>query len=149
MGAAPVAAAPDNRMRLRDASGQGARDYPLRLGRPFMAGEIARFPQVVIAGLAIPTQADVKTRWPDGSVRHAILSLIVPRIPSGGSVEIRFREQPTANDAPLSGYAHAASTFLVAEPGAPVAYDWLRRTVYGPFRDRSAKAAKCALLPRA
>lgn len=70
-----AAAGVENAITLRG----GAGNYPVRIGRPFMRGEIAQAPQAVVGGAAVPTQADVKTRWPDGSVKHAILSFVLPR----------------------------------------------------------------------
>jgi len=90
-----------NVLTLRDASGGGARDYPLRIGRPFMQGEIAGAPQAVLGDTRLPTQADVKTRWPDGSVQHAILSFVVPRIPALGAATIGFVNQAAATAAPM------------------------------------------------
>jgi len=80
----------ENSITLSDASGEGASDYPLRLGRPFVQGEIAGVPQAQVDGRAIPTQADIKLRWPDGSVKHAILSFVVPHIPRNGTSKISF-----------------------------------------------------------
>jgi hypothetical protein len=91
-----------NRIMLRDASGSGIRDYPVRIGRPFVTGEIRSLPQAVLGNTKLPTQADVKTRWPDGSVQHAILSFVVPHIPAAGSVVIGFVDQEPAAAAPMS-----------------------------------------------
>ena len=87
-----------NILWLRDASGMGAHDYPVRIGRPFVQGEIAGAPQAVVTGAKVPTQADIKTRWPDGSVKHAILSFVVAQIPSGGRVAVTFANQPVVAD---------------------------------------------------
>jgi hypothetical protein len=80
-------------------SGSGS-NVPVRLGRPFVQGEIRGAPQAVLAGTPLPTQADVKTRWPDGSVQHAILSFVVPRLAGGATV--RFVDGPSASGVPLS-----------------------------------------------
>ncbi len=68
-----------NQLTLHDASGDGARDHPMRIGRPFREGEIMHAPQAMIGTTPLPTQADIKQRWPDGSVKHALLSFIVPQ----------------------------------------------------------------------
>jgi hypothetical protein len=80
-----------NQVVFRDASGKGSRNHPVRIGRPFIQGEITGVPLALVAGKALVTQADVKTRWPDGSVQHCILSFIVPDIPPNGSVIVSFR----------------------------------------------------------
>jgi hypothetical protein len=89
-----------NTITLRDASRSGVDHYPMRIGRPFAEGEIADAPQAVIDGRPVPTQADVKTRWPNGSVQHAILSFIVPRI--SGSVAVGFTNQAQPPAPPLT-----------------------------------------------
>ena len=100
-GAAPGPADPvRNVLTLRSVSG-GARDYPVRIGRPFAQGEITGVPCAVLNGARLPTQADVKTRWPDGSVQHAVLSFIVPRVPGMGGIEIGFVNQPVTQAAPI------------------------------------------------
>jgi hypothetical protein len=80
---------PGNAMVLRAPFGG---DVPVRLGRPFVQGEIRGFPQAVLGGTRLATQADVKTRWPDGSVQHAILSFILPREASGSAVTVGFAD---------------------------------------------------------
>lgn len=69
--------------------------YPLQFARPFVEGEIAQFPQLVLNGNAIPTQADVKQRHPDGSVKHAIISAIIPQIAAGAALKLSFTNQAT------------------------------------------------------
>jgi hypothetical protein len=91
-----------NSVTLRDVSGGGAQNYPVRIGRPFIEGEIKNAPQAVLHGNKLLTQTDVKTRWPDGSVQHAIMSFIVPRLPSNGTVVISFANQPAVESAALS-----------------------------------------------
>ncbi len=97
--AAEDAAAAANVLRLRPLGG-GSGPMPVRIGRPFAAGEIARAPQAVRAGARVPTQADVKTRWPDGSVQHAVLSFVLP--PLSGTATIGFADQPDAPGTPLT-----------------------------------------------
>jgi hypothetical protein len=90
-----------NVLTLHDASRSGAHDYPLRIGRPFVQGEITGAPCATLGGARLPTQTDVKTRWPDGSVQHAIMSCVVPRIPGGGSVALGFTNQAPTDASPL------------------------------------------------
>lgn len=70
-------------------------NYPLQFARPFVAGEIAQFPQLTLNGQALATQADVKQRHPDGSVRHAIISVVIPQIAAGASLKFGFINQAT------------------------------------------------------
>lgn len=70
---------PDNTMTLTN-HGLGAVDYPLQFGRPFLPGEIPRFPAIDLDGVPILTQADVKNRHPDGSVKYAVIAAVIPRL---------------------------------------------------------------------
>ncbi len=91
-----------NSVTIADKSGVARTNYPLQFARPFVEGEIADYPQVLVNGSAAPTQADVKERWPDGSVKHAILSLLVPSVPANGTVTLTFQNQTTGNNTPLT-----------------------------------------------
>jgi hypothetical protein len=71
----------------------------MQLGRVFRQGEILNFPQAVINGQAIVTQANVQTRWADGSVQHAILSFYIPNLTANSTVSIAFVNQVTSNTA--------------------------------------------------
>jgi hypothetical protein len=68
-------------------------NLPLQFARPFIEGEITQLPQLKLGEQLLQTQADVKQRHADGSVRHAIISVVVPQIPAGGSVRLQFVNQ--------------------------------------------------------
>ena len=67
----------DNTMTLVNVSGTAVVDYPLQFARAFVLGEIADYAELVLDGLAVPTQCDVKKPLGRrvGQVRH----------PGGGS----------------------------------------------------------------
>lgn len=106
-----VPAAPTNTMTITDKSGSTQTNYPLHFGRPFVQGEIANDPQVVINGSPVLTQADVKNRWPDGSVKFAIISVIVPSIPANGTLKVSFQNQTSGNHTPLTQADMLAANF--------------------------------------
>ena len=91
-----------NGIIIENKSGNSQTNYPVQIGRPFMPGEIMNYPQVVLGGVPIFTQADVKNRYPDGSVKFAILSFFVPSLPSAGQVSAVFQNQTSGNNTPLS-----------------------------------------------
>jgi hypothetical protein len=95
-------AATADTMALRNVSGTPQANYPLRFARPFLQGEIANYPVVIYNGDSLPTQADVKQRYSDGSVKHAIISVVIPTLPAGGNQTITFGNQATGNNIPLS-----------------------------------------------
>src|SRR5215472_862881 len=82
--AARVAAA--NLITITNRSGVVQTNYPLQFGRPFLPGAITGQPQVLINGKPVSTQADVKNRWPDGSVKFAVIAVAIPTIPASGSL---------------------------------------------------------------
>ncbi len=102
VGAAAAQAAPVNAITIANRSGVAQTSYPLQFGRPFLPGAIPDQPQALLNGVAQPTQADVKNRWPDGSVKFAVIAVVVPTIPAGGSLSLTFRDQPSANNTPLT-----------------------------------------------
>jgi len=63
------AASPGNGITVTEASGSSQTDRPLTLSRVFAQGDIPNFAKARVGGVAVPTQCDVKTRWPDGSVQ--------------------------------------------------------------------------------
>jgi hypothetical protein len=93
----PGAVNPDNFLTLSDAAATTTANYPMRIGRPFIEGEIEDYPQARVNGVAVTTQAHVEQRWPDGSVKHAVMFFHVPSVPSGGSLSLTFQNQATGN----------------------------------------------------
>src|SRR5580658_5194149 len=71
-----------NSITVTNASGGAISNYPYQFGRPFDDGAIANQPQVLVNGQPIATQADVKNRYPDGSVEFAVIAVVIPAIPA-------------------------------------------------------------------
>src|SRR5205085_10186837 len=88
---------PANFVTIREKAGVTTNQYPIQFGRPFVQGEIKNFPQAVVGGLPVVTQADVKSRWPDGSVKHAVLTSYLPKLNANGSVKVTFINQLLGN----------------------------------------------------
>ena len=65
--------------------------------RFFKQGEIPQFAQAVVNGSGILTQCDVKNRWPDGSLKFAIVSFILPSVSTSG-IQVTFQNQSTGNN---------------------------------------------------
>ena len=120
-------------------------NYPLQFGRAFIRGEIQHAPQVKINGAVVPTQADIKTRYADGSVQFAILSLIVPRIGGGEKMHLSFSDQPEVASQPL-----AAEQMLSPKFGFDAAFQVSNETLKPGVskvisaRDMLSKAGSCA-----
>ncbi|MGB9608825.1 MAG: hypothetical protein ACPL3E_00435, partial [Minisyncoccia bacterium] len=91
-----------NAIMICELAGVTTNNYPIQIARPFVQGEIRNYPQAVVDNTPVPTQADVKSRWPDGSVKHAIISFLIPTLNANSNVVVKFQNQTTVNNTPLS-----------------------------------------------
>ncbi len=82
-----------NQVIITEVDGVTTSNYPVQIARPFKKGELLEFPQAMINGSAIQTQALVQTRWEDGSVKHAILNFVIPQLSANQSLEVTFQNQ--------------------------------------------------------
>jgi len=89
---------PENYLTIREIEGKTTANYPVQIGRPFVQGEIVNYPQAIINGNPILTQADVKTRWADGSVKHAVISFLVSELPANSTLTVTFQNQMSGNN---------------------------------------------------
>lgn len=94
----PALTTPTNSLIIKESAGLTTNNYPVQIGRVFAQGEIPNYPQVIAGTTALTTQADVKTRWPDNSVKHAIISFLIPTLSSNSSVTITFQNQISGNN---------------------------------------------------
>lgn len=117
---------------ISDATGSGQLNRAVSISRAFVQGEITGFAQASINGTALLTQCDVKNRWPDGSLKFAIVSFVIPTIPANGSVVVSFSDQGSGNN---TGYL-AQSDML----GAGYNFDGQIRLTGAASRNISARA---------
>ena len=93
---AEVAAAPTNSVTITDLSGSAA-GRPFTISRFFAQSEIRNYAQPQIGGVAIPAwQCDVMNRWPDGSLKHALVSFRAT-LSANGSVKVDFVNNTAAS----------------------------------------------------
>ena len=85
-------------VRIFDTSGSKQENRPVSISRSFVQGEIANFAHASVGGAPLLTQCDVKNRWPDGSLKYAIVSFVVPSIPANGSVVVSFSNHSSGNN---------------------------------------------------
>ncbi len=115
MRSAKAATAPQKRVAnsitISNASGGAISNYPYQFGRPFVDGAIANQPQVLVNGQPVATQADVKNRYPDGSVEFAVIAAVIPAIPASGSLTLTFQNQNAGSNTPLTQAQMLASTY--------------------------------------
>src|SRR5882672_5690735 len=104
------AASPANTIAVYEKSGSAQTNRPVSVARAFRQGDIPNCAQAVIGGASVLTQCDVKNRWPDGSLKFAIVSFVAPSLSANGSVQVTFVNQSTCNN---TGYL-TQSTMLAA-----------------------------------
>ena len=87
-------------VKVVETAGEGGENVPLTLSVACGEGDYpagALCP--MLAGEPVPAQVDVLATWPgDGSVKHALVSLVLPRIAANEAVTFTFR--PAAPAAP-------------------------------------------------
>lgn len=103
-GIPPVA----NRITITNLEKQPQPARPVTISRFFAPSEIpaGRFATASIEGRPVPTQCDVRTRWPDGSLQHAVLTFKASL--RGSPADVAF----IASDATLSGPGLDAAAML-------------------------------------
>ncbi|MDB5749467.1 MAG: hypothetical protein JWP72_4315, partial [Massilia sp.] len=94
---------------------------PVTFGQVFAPGDVARGSALAARladGTLLPLQMDVKAAHPDGSVRHAVLSMVLPRL-AGKDVGIALVKAPHMADDPGPAKAgpDANATVSITEGG--------------------------------
>jgi hypothetical protein len=89
-----------NGIVIASTSGSPQSNSPETVTRFFKRGEIPHYAQAILNGTPLFTQCDVKNRWPDGSVKFALVSFVAPVIDTNGTL-VTFQDQATGNN---SGY---------------------------------------------
>lgn len=94
-------------------------NYPFVTGRVFLPGAMpsGQVPLALDNGTALPTQANVLNRWPDGSVKHVKIAAVIPTLEPGVAHVISFGQQADVAPTPLT----AAQMLAVAGFDATVA----------------------------
>ena len=79
--------------------GQTCREAPVTFGQPFRRGDLPRGNTVVgyLRGKRLPTQVNVKARNPKGSIRHAVITMMVPCRDLYGGAHISLASRPLSN----------------------------------------------------
>ncbi len=75
---------------------EGLTNVPVTFSRIGAEGDFAAGITPAIGGQALPAQVDVLRRAPDGSIRHALVSFVLPSLDAGGNVQIDWLNQSPA-----------------------------------------------------
>src|SRR5262249_52310176 len=79
---------PADTLTLSESTGQRQVDRPVTVARAFRQGEIHGFAQASIGGTPLFTQCDVKNRWPDGSLKYALVSFVIGKLAGKRTIEV-------------------------------------------------------------
>jgi len=80
-----------NTVGIFDRSRSTQTNVPITIPRFFKKGDIAHHAQPTINGTPAATwQCDAKNRWEDGSLKFAIVSVVIPQLPANRNVTIGF-----------------------------------------------------------
>ncbi len=75
---------------INEISGKSTINYPVTMGLPLVKGDARDAVVAHIDGVPVQTQTDVKVTYSDGSIRHCIVSFIIPELQSNSSVEVHI-----------------------------------------------------------
>ena len=76
---------------------QALADVPVTFSRIGAEGDFTKGITPSVAGKKLPAQVDVLRRAADGSIRHALVSFVLPALPAGGKVKLDWlNEAPPA-----------------------------------------------------
>jgi hypothetical protein len=123
----PVGAGTQAVITAVNLSGNSLHQVPMTFGEPFRTGDIPKGNTIVayMDGTALPTQADIKARNPDGSVRHAIVTVELPSLAGNASVPLSLHavakgahkgQGLTLNDVLQSGFDAAVDLDIDGQP---------------------------------
>ena len=104
-----------------DSTGSaGQEDVPLTFGQVFAPGDLRQPERLTgkLGGKPVPLQVDVKARHPDGSVRHAVISAVVPALAPKQSLMLVLAADGKAAPAKPAASGPAAPRPAAAGPAA-------------------------------
>lgn len=123
LAASTAAAAQVTDVRLQNTGTAAQTAVPITFGQVFVVGDVKKTDVLTgsLAGAAVPLQVDVKATHTDGSVRHAIISAVVPKLPVG-TTPMQIATGGAASSAAPASFRDAAATANVTLTIAGVKY---------------------------
>lgn len=97
-------------------------DVPVTFGQVFKAGAVARGETVsaTVNGQAVPLQVDMKATNPDGSLRHAVLTALMPKLAGGATAPLAIS---LATQSPATGSPVTLAQLLATGYDATASFD--------------------------
>ncbi len=98
---------------VQSLSGQAQSAVPVTFGQSFAPGDVpaGQSLSLTINGVSTPLQVDAKATHIDGSLRHALLTTIVPQVPANSLLPLRLTTGAPAGGAPISATGLLATSF--------------------------------------
>lgn len=87
---------------MENVSAAPVTNLPWTFSQDFLDRDIPHFPEVLIDGVPIPTQANVSKRFASGCAKVSQLTMIVPSALVHKQMMFTFRDQPTGNETTLT-----------------------------------------------
>ena len=89
---------------VRNVGGAACREAPVTFGQPFRRGDLPDGETIVgyLGHRALPTQINIKARNPDGSVRHGIITMLIPCQDLNGRARISLTKKKQSRT-PVNG----------------------------------------------
>ncbi len=107
---------------IHEKAGVTTANYPVTLSLGFARGDVADGVTARIAGQLVPTQTDVKVRYPDTSVKHALVSFVIPEMPASAQVAVDILDGVVWSDADYVAKAELLATDFEAAMDLTVDY---------------------------
>ena len=101
----PVIFGTSTAFQVQSAGSSAQSDIPITFGQVFVAGDVSGTESVtgkLADGSALPLQVDVKARHPDGSVRHAVISAVLPQLAAGQTQSISLAKTAAPSAPPAT-----------------------------------------------
>lgn len=80
----PVLAIPEGQtittLVVREKAGISTVNYPLTFGHVFKKGDVSSAVSVKVGNTILPTQCDIRRHYDDGSIKHAVISVVLPEV---------------------------------------------------------------------
>jgi len=91
---------PITTLYLKEKAGVTSSNYPLTFGHVFKMDDVRDTVAIHIGDQKLPTQMDIKTTYTNGSVRFAVITIIIPSISSGQVIPLTIVNETSS---PTSG----------------------------------------------
>ncbi len=75
-------------VKIKELDGKNNSSMPITISHIFREGEVFDAVTLLYKSQPIPTQTDIKARWPDGSIKHALISTIVPELKANSELNL-------------------------------------------------------------